>query len=65
MMEEHDGYEEVYEPDSDYYYDSVRDEAMLISSTSEALDYIKRYPSMKRYVKQWLEEEPDERINND
>lgn len=46
-----------YQPDYDHYFDMARDEAILVTSKQEAEEYIKRYPSMRRYVHQWLKED--------
>ena len=40
---------EVYD-DADYMYDSIKDDALMIENLDEAKDYIKRYPSMARFV---------------
>lgn len=54
MFKRHDceEYEECDgHPDPDYYYDMVRDDFLTeINSEEDAIEMIKRYPSMIRYL---------------
>jgi len=56
-MEEYDNDIEDYI--ADYLYDSIKDEAMMISSIEEAREYANSYPIMARFVKHWFDKEKD------
>jgi len=51
-MNEHDynNEEPEYDDRCDYLYDSIKDDALLIENLDEAREYVKRYPSMARFV---------------